>query len=216
MEDRMNTTEKLFAEGITFEQFCADMQCHRQELLDHYHRLALPPDEAVALADLAAVVGSVKALVITEEWCIDSVLNLPILSRVFAAMPGASLRIVTRSSCWDLAKKYPGRDGRSHIPTIVFLNAAGEEIGYWSERCDAADAWFQTFLLKDPIPDLVFKDNQPAPELKAWMLRRYAAEREVFYQGLWLEVVKELKDVLSNALPAQTAKCQQSQLRARL
>lgn len=164
------------------------MRVHRDAFHTHYERLGFLSGKLAAAPPLPAI----EILVLTEDWCIDSVLNLPVLERLVEASPGASLRIADRSRHRALADRFPGRSGVSRVPTFIFLRGPDGIAGHWSERCRSARTWVEDFAAADPMPPLDFVDGAPSPSLAAWMARRFEAERQRFYDGVWREVAEEI------------------------
>src|SRR5262249_17494186 len=93
----LNAAE-LFADGLTFEAYAAELQVHGREFMAHYERLAVIVGELRGRAPRT----DVRALAISEDWCVDNLFNLPILARLSEAGAVASLRIVRRSACRPL------------------------------------------------------------------------------------------------------------------
>ena len=86
----------------------------------------------------------IHVLVMTEAWCADSLMNLPIVAHIVEAAPQMDLRIFTRSEAAELNDFYT-RKGNSRIPVVTFLDEHFQEIGTWMERSQAAhgkiEAW---------------------------------------------------------------------------
>jgi hypothetical protein len=188
--------QAAFTRGQTFQEFARSRLCHLQETLDQYAQFALTPVLRYELKQSAAKIGPLRALVITEDWCPDCVLNLPVLAHVAEAMGNLDLRVVRRPDVHDLANRFPGPDGKSHIPTVVFFRNGGEQIGTWIERPASAHRWLKQFLGKYPIPPLEFVNNLPSPELHAWMKLRTADERGPYLQEFCWDAIREWKTIL--------------------
>ncbi len=190
----MSDAARIFATGLTFDEYAADLRVHRQELADHYRRLT---DVVTEVAD-ASPLAELRTLAIVEDWCPDCVFNLPIVARL-AEAGRAPLRIVRRPDCRPLADAFPGRGGVSRIPTLIFLDRTDRVLGHWSERCAASQAWLDAFTREHPMPELEIRDGIPAPRLLAWMKLRISLERERFYRGGWRDVVEEIQRVIDRS-----------------
>ena len=77
--------------------------------------------------------GRMHVLVMTEDWCGDALMNLPILARIVEALPDADLRVFVRTTAVELNAYYTGRDV-TKIPVITFLDQDFRELGTWVER----------------------------------------------------------------------------------
>ncbi len=180
--------ETAYAGGLSFEEYCGRVRVHAQAFLDHYNRLAFVGEQAGV-----SPLGESYILVLTEDYCIDSVLNLPLIARLAEASPKARLRIAKRDSHPDLAAAFPGRGGESRLPTVIFLSNSGAALGHWSERSRRDQAWMEVFLARDPIPDIVLEDGRPTPTLAAWMARRLTLQQPFFLAESWRVVRDELR-----------------------
>lgn len=193
----MRTTTDLllpvYESGLTFSQYQTRMTVFRQAMADHLAALRLPAEDA---ADLAQVTDPRRVLVLTEDWCGDSMLNLPILARVLEAMPDAEARIVKREEHWELARRYPAADGNNHIPLLIFMTPDGHELGHWMERSAAAHDWDRAYRAQKPPPPKFGADGQKTPAWESWNQRRLARARRAYHAGLWLAAVAEFKALL--------------------
>jgi hypothetical protein len=91
----------------------------------------------------------VHVLVMTEEWCADSLMNLPIVAHIVEAAPQLDLRIFTRSKAAELNDFYIRR-GNSRIPIVTFLDEQFQEIGTWMERSQAAHDKIKEWMTAHP------------------------------------------------------------------
>jgi Thioredoxin len=194
---QIDDAARTFATGLTFGEYAADLRVHRQEFAEHYQRMAPIVDELRLESPLAKV----RTLAIVEDWCVDSVLNVPIVARFAEASGPAPLRFVRRQKCPQLADAFPGRGDVSRVPTFVFLDDRGSLIDYWSERCESSQRWMDTFTRSHPMPALEIREGIPAPQLLDWMRLRISLERDRFYAGAWRDVLAEIRLLLSRNTP---------------
>lgn len=199
IEGRIGDTAGTFATGLTFGEYAADLRVHREEFAEHYQRMAEVVDELRHESPLA----NVRTLAIVEDWCVDSVLNVPIVARFAEASGPAPLRFVRRPECKRLADTFRGRGSVSRVPTFVFLDNNGSPIGHWSERCGSSQRWMDTFTKNHPMPELDIREGVPAPRLLEWMRLRISLERTRFYEGVWREVLAEIRAIVDKATPAK-------------
>ncbi|MGH8201299.1 MAG: thioredoxin family protein [Steroidobacteraceae bacterium] len=140
-----------------------------------------------------------RTLAIVEDWCVDCVLNVPILARLAEASGPAPVRFARRDECKELAQRFRGRGDVNRVPTFVFLDERGGLIAHWSERCASSQRWMDTFTKSHPMPELDLTAGIPAPRLLDWMQLRISLERERFYAGVWREVLAEIRAVTARA-----------------
>ncbi len=73
-------------------------------------------------------------LVLTESWCGDAAINLPVLSKIAAASEHIDLRLVLRDENLDLMDEFLTNGARG-IPKLIILNKESyQPIGTWGPR----------------------------------------------------------------------------------
>ncbi|GER67994.1 hypothetical protein BpJC7_19880 [Weizmannia acidilactici] len=73
---------------------------------------------------------SLRSLVLTEDWCGDAMLNIPILLKS-AEVAGICVKMVYHDD--ELMDQYL-TNGSRPIPFFIFLNERGEEAAVWIPR----------------------------------------------------------------------------------
>src|SRR5579883_2449794 len=185
--------EQAYRNGLTFEAYRARMRVHVHAFNDLYGRLAFVREHEAGSAPL----GACRILILTEDYCVDSLLNVPLIARLAEASPGAELRIASRDAYARLAGCFPGRGGMNRLPTVIFLHRPMQVLGYWSERSKSDHAWMAAFQARDPVPALTLDNGQPTGALADWMERRLAAQRPFFETQSWRDVRNELYAIAS-------------------
>ena len=103
--------EQAFRDGLTLEAYRARMRVHVRAFNDLYERLAFVRDHEVGNAPL----GACRILILTEDYCIDSLLSVPLIARLAQASPDAELRIASRDTYARLASCFPGMRCRAGL-----------------------------------------------------------------------------------------------------
>jgi hypothetical protein len=170
------------------------MIIHQREITEHYQQIRFS-DEQIHLVT-ETITQELMALVITEDWCPDSLWNLPVLIRMSEVASNLNVRIVRRVNFQEFASNYPGDDGKSHIPTFIFFSDKEDEIGYWSERSAQQLEWVTEFFKQYSRPPMLLKDNLPEPKFKKWIQLRLEHERKIFQESLWVATLDELVAVI--------------------
>jgi hypothetical protein len=184
----------VFRTGSRFQEYVAGVSCHHLRWARRCDALLVADGWTVPSAT-AVRAGSIKALALSEPWCIDAVMNVPLLQRLAEADARLDVRISPLSGNLDLARHFPGREGRARVPTLVFFR--GDHVEHWSERSQPTETWFQEFCRRDPMPPLTIIDDRPATSLlEAWMARRYEAETVAQGGTLWKSAVLEWQELL--------------------
>lgn len=133
-----------FETGMTMDEYIAQMQQNKEQFAAN---IAAAPVTAADIARFGALPEPLNVLVITEDWCGDSLAHLPILFRL-ARETGdrLRLRIFKRDEHRDLAAQYPLPTGRVAIPIVVFHDAAMKELGRFLERPETGHAEMAAFM----------------------------------------------------------------------
>lgn len=123
-------TAERFAEGITFAAYVDTMQENRAAFAATFAAFALRPADHAALQTVA---GPLRVLVLTEDWCGDSLLYLPVVGRM-AADVGWALHLFRRAATPDVEAAFSAAGLRRAIPTVVFYDGAMQPVAHFIER----------------------------------------------------------------------------------
>lgn len=126
-----------FLAGETFSEFLAKPKKYK-ELWDALYKRAVVP-EAI-LARSKTLEQPWHLLVLSEEWCGDSINTLPLVARLTEAMPGSDMRIVERDLNLDLMDAHLTGTSRS-IPVIMLLDGDYIERAWWGPRPRPLQEW---------------------------------------------------------------------------
>ena len=168
---------KLYASGRTYSELVGASTTFQKEWTDRYGAAVTPPD---LLARARAVKGEWRILAVAADWCSDSYNNLPHIARLLDSVPTIHLRIVDTTAGSAVMRAHPTADGRSATPTLILLDASGNEAGCFVER----PAALLTFLQRDPP----LTSAQIRTEKRAW----YAANSGV-------ETIRDIVEMLEGA-----------------
>jgi hypothetical protein len=195
----MMDSERL-REGLSLESFLDGMTTNQELTRQRLRRVELAPDDR---SFFARFTSPLHALVITEDWCGDSVMNLPILARIAEAAPGMDLHIWLRAQSPQLNEHYQAR-GITQIPIFTLLDANWSEIGTWVERPLPAHEQIRVWMAAHPEIAAILEATDLTPEEKRLRLRQVTAgllaEMDAWYaNGLQQATVDEIKTLLSKA-----------------
>lgn len=121
-----STLLRLQASGQSFADFLAAAKARREGWLQM--RDSARVDDAL-LARARNVGGAWHLLVIAVDRCGDSMNSVPYLAKLADAVPGLDLRIVLPDQGRAVQESHRSLDGRAATPTIVLLDAAGNDVG---------------------------------------------------------------------------------------
>jgi hypothetical protein len=180
-----------FANGKTYPAYLAHMQKNRDTLEAITQEIQLSDDDVAFFSSLA---WPNRALVVSEDWCPDCALNVPVLMHIAGASRMLEVRFVGRDDNLDVLE-YAKKGDRKAIPTFLFFDSDWNEIGHWVERPVSVDAQLAAWEAVHPSP------SEPDRAHEVW--RRYRKERstfrdELFFRhGAWRDTIAELRRILS-------------------
>jgi hypothetical protein len=149
-----------FLAGETFDQLLARPK-NNGALYDALYKRAIVRDVVNERAQL--VRQSWHLLVLSEDWCGDSVNTLPVVARLTEAVQAIDMRIIGRDANPDLMDKHLSGIARS-IPVIMVLDSDYVERGWWGPRPRPLQDWVASHGLALP------KDERYR-EVRTWYAR---------------------------------------------
>ena len=129
----MVSAAERWESALTPDDYLATMQQYRDQFEVNISRTRIMPGDWAAFGQEPLFI-----LVITEDWCPDSVQFVPMVIALARRIPTVEVRILRRSEHQDLADRYRRPDGSQAIPTFVLLDAEMQELGYLVERPERA------------------------------------------------------------------------------
>lgn len=128
--------QALWQTGLSLKAFIGQIEAphDRHALQIRLATVALAPHQKERYASISQ---PIRVAVLTEGWCGDSLMVLPIVVRLVEALSHAELRIFVRSQEPELTAAYAARDV-VNIPTVSFFDEHFHELGTWVERSQAA------------------------------------------------------------------------------
>jgi thioredoxin family protein len=130
-------TKARYCEGETFAEFLA------RPIKDHdlwvalYKRVTIPIEIS---ARVEALGGHWHLLVLSEDWCGDSVNIVPIIAKLTESVSNMGMRILARDENLDIMDTHLTGTSRS-IPIVILLNQKYQECGWWGPRPSALQKW---------------------------------------------------------------------------
>lgn len=126
-----------FQKGLTLEEYINSMRRNKNEMLSIYERFTLTAEDQLKLEALKP--QGLRAIVLTEDWCGDALLNNPILMRI-AEAAAMEVRFVLRDQNLELMDQYLTNGTSRAIPIFIFINQEGSEVGVWGPRAPEMQA----------------------------------------------------------------------------
>lgn len=171
------------------DDYIETMQTHKENLLHIYDNFSLPEEDKDFFQELRT--KNLSVIVLTEDWCGDAMLNIPILLHIAQAAE-MKMSILLRDSNLELMDQYLTNGKSRSIPIFIFFDEEGQEIAKWGPRAPK----LQEFV-NDSFSKLPNKEADDFDEIKKEMLTFITKA----YRGntdFWEEVYHSIKLSLAN------------------
>lgn len=150
-----------FEGGMTYEEMVLTATSSA-DLYTNFRRRADVPVEFAQR--IAATESSWSLLVLTEDWCGDSVNLLPWVDALASAAPNVEVRYLARDANLDLMDLHLTNGRSRSIPVVILLDSNFEERSWWGPRPREAQSWYWT------EGQLLDKDER-YKQLRSWYAR---------------------------------------------
>jgi hypothetical protein len=197
--------ERYENDAVEIERYIESMENNREQFLRNIE------DATVGEEHLEFYRKSpVKFLVITEDWCIDSVQFIPALVKLSREVPGIEIKVLRRDDHTDLASSYRRKDGYQAIPVFVIFDEEGNELGSLVERPERASEEMaaETRRFQEANPDLegIRRNYDRMPEETKAKVKAHNREwrlgKQANFQAYLLD---ELRQIIEEARQARAA-----------
>jgi len=184
-------------QGLSIAGLISRMTVNQALLQRRYSTLDLTETEKLRLGELTA---PRKLLVMTEEWCSDCLMNLPILTRLAEASGKLEVRFFVRKDWPHLRSYFNSRDIYS-LPTLQIMDDAFIPLAVWVERPQAAHKSLAAWKEAHPEVEHTRRRADLTSEEKRELMReineKLVFEMEEWYaQSLQSETVREVIEIL--------------------
>lgn len=197
----MAITAERFAQGLTYEEYKAQMTRNQERFAANEKDLPVTPD---MLAAFQAVPRPLHVLVSAEDWCPDVIDNLPILGRIARESGKLDVRVFPRDQNLDIADQYLYQGKFRSVPTFVFFDDDFNEVGTFFERTAQATNRRQQFRQEffASHPELGAADTPPdqmSEEARAQYMQAVAPKREEWRSLDAQDTLRELRAIVERA-----------------
>ncbi|MBY6036557.1 thioredoxin family protein [Fictibacillus nanhaiensis] len=182
----MTDLNTWFEKGMTRYAYIHAMNTHKDNLLTIYNAFVLPDPMKDALQGMQK--NRLRAIVITEDWCGDAMLNLPVFMRM-ADEALIDVRFILRDKHSELMDRYLTNKAKS-IPILIFIDEKGKEIVKWGPRAPK----LQT-LVEERKKKLPAKDDpryEKAFKLFAEKIATLFTTDHALWEEVSLDIIKKL------------------------
>jgi hypothetical protein len=186
---------------MTFDEYRQGMLQNRELYEDRYANYELGERNKEVMH---AVTGGreMNVLVLTEDWCGDSLRYVPVLERMAEAAGRWNVRIFYRDQSPDLADRWLKRGAHRAIPVIVFFDREMCELAHFIEKpagVYAADAQGREEFARShaDLQDAHLRHNEMSEgtyNLYLDFLREYRAANLARWQQMFADEVLGMLD----------------------
>jgi len=175
--------EDWFQKGMTAQEYVDSMDKFQKDLIYIYEHFNISTEDYPFFEKLQK--KDIRAVVLTEDWCGDAMLNVPIFLRL-AEAGHIETHFLRRDENLELMDKYLTNGKSRSIPIIIFIDRDGEEICSWGPRAPE----LQTFL-DDSIGSLPEKETKDYQEKQKQMFT-FITKAYRDHQNFWHYVYKDM------------------------
>ncbi|GAB4072754.1 thioredoxin family protein [Barrientosiimonas marina] len=180
-----------FDEGMDPNTYVESMTEHQDGLL-HIYESFTPPEDSEFNKNLYS--QNLRVIILTEDWCGDAMLNVPILFRM-AEQVNMPVKLLLRDENLELMDHYLTNGRSRSIPIFIFIDEAGNEVASWGPRADE----IQQFAAESQA-NLPPKDadgyQEKAREMHLFMSKTFRDDTD-FWQIVYTSIRQTLKNALS-------------------
>lgn len=172
-----------FQKGLTVDAYINAMKTNKDEMLTIYKQFTLTDEDKNKLEALRP--KKLRAIVLTEDWCGDAMLNNPILLKI-AEAAGMEVRFVLRDSNLELMGQYLTNGTSRAIPIFIFINEEGNESGVWGPRAPEMQAFVMERRAALPDKDA---ENFQEKQMEMFKSLRTTSQTDA---AIWQTVAKSI------------------------
>jgi Thioredoxin len=133
----MGVTHERFAQGMSFDEYRAQMQQNQEKFADNYNGAEL---DSAAVQFVCNLDVPLNVMIITEDWCGDALTYVPVFGRLAECSDCWTLKVFLRDQNLDLADQYLKEGKHRSVPVFVFFDEDMHEVGCFIERPGAVNA----------------------------------------------------------------------------
>ncbi|HLR09510.1 MAG TPA: thioredoxin family protein [Bacillota bacterium] len=179
-----------YDKAMSSDTYIGSMKQHKDNLLYIYEQFQLPEDDTFfqKLAD-----KQLRVIALTEDWCGDAMLNIPILLRI-AEKADMPVRMLLRDDNLELMDQYLTNGKSRSIPIFIFIDETGQERAKWGPRAAKVQAFVDQSRSGLPPKDA---DNYKE---KFQEVISYTTNEFLNNTRFWDDVYHDLKQTLEKIL----------------
>ncbi|MFD1020533.1 thioredoxin family protein [Thalassobacillus hwangdonensis] len=182
--------EEWYNKGITAQEYVDVMEVHRENLIHIYENFQLEEKDYELFEKLRS--KELRVLVLTESWCGDAMLNIPILLRI-AEATNMDVHFLYRDQNLELMDQYLTNGKSRSIPIFIFIDKNGREVAVWGPRAKTIQRFInESNAALPPKEANDFKEKQQ--EMFTFLTRAFRENRD-FWDEVYSCIRSRLKSI---------------------
>ncbi|WP_080875094.1 thioredoxin family protein [Oceanobacillus timonensis] len=138
-----------YEKGLDPDEYIEAMKVNKEDLLYIYDNFSLPADEDFFKETRNK---NLRAIILTEDWCGDAMLNMPVLLKISEAV-NMPVKALLRDNNLELMDQYLTNGTARSIPIIIFIDTDGNEVGKWGPRAEKIQSYIDESRAQLPSKD---------------------------------------------------------------
>ncbi|MEW9677064.1 thioredoxin family protein [Lentibacillus sp. L22] len=180
-----------YEQGMSPDTYIESMEKHKENLLHIFDHFTVPDEDEVFFEKLAD--KNLRVIVLTEDWCGDAMLNVPILLRL-AEKTKTPVKILLRDQNLELMDQYLTNGKSRSIPIFIFIDEQGNQVAKWGPRADKIQQFVDQ--AREQLPDKDASNYQEKfNEMLLFMTKTYRDNSD-----FWDDVYFSLKQTLQSTV----------------
>lgn len=180
-----------FEKGLSSTEYLSRMETNHENVAYIFRHFRLPTEEGEFIEKLQG--EELQVLVLTEDWCGDAMLNVPVLLRL-AEQCDIEVRFLYRDENLELMDQYLTNGTSRSIPIFIFMKKDGEEVVAWGPRAVAVQQ-----IVHENRSGLPPKDH-PKFEEKQKQVIQSLQKMYLEDKNLWKEVYQSMKSAIAEKI----------------
>lgn len=178
----MTTLQQYYNEGLTLDEYLDHMKVNKEEMVSIYKKFDLPVNDPrlQTIKD-----KNLNVIVITEDWCGDAMMNIPILLKI-AEATNMNVKFSLRDENLDLIDQYLTNGTARSIPIFIFIDENYKQQSVWGPRATEVQAFVDSIR-----KDLPKKDSEEFAEANKEKIKEMTNEY-ITSPVLWAHVYESI------------------------
>lgn len=181
------TLQDWFEKGMDAKTYIDSMKTNKEELLSIYERFQVPKQDEERFEQLKP--KHLRVIVLTEDWCGDAMVNVPILLRI-CEKADIEARMLLRDQNLALMDRYLTDGTKRAIPIFIFIDEEGNEYAVWGPRAPKVQKYVEEERAKLP------PKNSPEFEEKQKEMYRAFKQRFTTDEAMWSHIYDSMMECL--------------------